>query len=53
MARVANIQTHTCPKCQGPLHVVQTIAGVKRLPAPGGNAPNLPRATGPPCNGMR
>jgi hypothetical protein len=53
MARVANIQTHTCPKCQGPLHIVQTIAGVKQLPAPGCNAPNLPQTTGPPCHGVR
>lgn len=53
MARVAKIQTHTCPKCQGPLHVVQTKAGVKRLPAPGHDAPNHPQATGPPWAEVR
>ena len=53
MARVANIQTHTCPKCQGPLYVVQTVPGLKRLPAPGHDAQNHPQATGPPRHGVR
>jgi hypothetical protein len=35
MARVAKVQTATCPQCKGPLQVVQTLAGVKHLPAPG------------------
>lgn len=35
MARVAGIATHTCPACKGPLHVAQTLPGLKQLPAPG------------------
>jgi len=35
MARVAGIQTHTCPVCRGPLLVAQTRPGLKHLPAPG------------------
>jgi hypothetical protein len=50
MARVARIRTHTCPQCQGPLQVVQTLAGAKYLPAPGlpaGELAPMP-ARGPP-----
>jgi hypothetical protein len=50
MARVARIRTHTCPKCKGPLQVVQTLAGAKYLPAPGqpaGERAPMP-ARGPP-----
>jgi hypothetical protein len=35
MARVAQVQVHTCPVCQGPLHVAATLAGMRHLPLPG------------------
>lgn len=35
MARVAQAQIHTCPKCRGPLQVIQTLPGLRRLTAPG------------------
>ena len=35
MARVAQAQIHTCPACKGPLHVAQTLGGVRQLPPPG------------------
>jgi hypothetical protein len=35
MARVAQVQFHTCPACHGPLHVAQTLAGLRHLPPPG------------------
>lgn len=46
MARVARIELHTCPKCQGPLHVASTLSGQRHLPAPGheGAARAQPRA---------
>jgi hypothetical protein len=44
MARVTKVQTATCPQCKGPLQVVQTLPGLKHLPAPGQAHP--PR--GPP-----
>ncbi len=34
MARVAQAQSHTCPACHGPLHVAQTLAGLRHLPPP-------------------
>lgn len=43
MARVAGIQITACPHCHKPLEVVQTLAGVKHLPAPGqSHAPRGP-----------
>ena len=35
MARVARIETFTCPRCQGPLQVAAHLPGMRRLPAPG------------------
>ena len=48
MARVAKVQLHTCPHCKGPLQVVQTLAGVRHLPAPGCEARTLAQARAPP-----
>jgi hypothetical protein len=50
MARVAQAHIFTCPKCRGPLQVVQTLPGVRHLPAPGSplTAVALARAP-PPC----
>jgi hypothetical protein len=57
MARVAQIDIQRCPQCKsGQLRVVQTLAGLRRLPAPGeagsglaGIAARLPvQARGPP-----
>lgn len=42
MARVAQVQLHTCPVCQGPLHVGATRAGLRHLPAPGQAMPATP-----------
>ena len=47
MARVARIQIHTCPKCQGPLHVAQTLHGQPHLPPPGYEYHRMP-ARAPP-----
>jgi hypothetical protein len=51
MDRVARIQTHTCPKCKGPLHVAATLTGVRHLPAPGQPRPpsHASQARAPPC----
>ena len=35
VARVAQAQIHTCPACKGPLHVAQTLSGLRQLPPPG------------------
>jgi hypothetical protein len=35
MARVARIDVLACPRCKAPLHVAQTLPGLKYLPAPG------------------
>jgi hypothetical protein len=48
MARVAKVQIHTCPKCHGPLRVVQTCSGVRHLPAPGSQLVAPPQARAPP-----
>ena len=48
MARVANAQIHTCPKCQGPLHIAQTLPGQKHLPSPGLDSPRPHQARAPP-----
>ena len=42
MARVAQVQLHTCPVCKGPLHVAATRAGLRHLPAPGQAVPATP-----------
>ncbi len=47
MARVARIKVNACPCCQAPLKVVQSVAGVKHLPAPGQAQP-ASTARGPP-----
>ncbi|MBQ0960949.1 transposase, partial [Ideonella sp. 4Y11] len=49
MARVAQAQIHTCPKCRGPLQVIQVLAGLRRLAAPGADitAPHT-QARAPP-----
>jgi len=42
MARVAKIDIHRCPQCKrGQLRVVQTLAGLKRLPVPGDTGSGL------------
>ncbi|MBK6851016.1 MAG: IS91 family transposase [Burkholderiales bacterium] len=50
MARVAQTQIHTCPACHGPLHVAQTLAGLRHLPPPGQAMvqPLTPPARAPP-----
>jgi len=48
MARVAQVQIHTCPKCHGPLQVVQTLCGVRHLPAPGSPSWAVYQARAPP-----
>lgn len=50
MARVAQAQIHTCPACHGPLHVAQTLAGLRHLPPPGQAMGQLlsPPARAPP-----
>ena len=48
MARVANIETHTCPKCKAPLHIAQTLPGQRHLPPPGHEGPRSTLARAPP-----
>lgn len=48
MARVAQIQTLTCPKCRGPLHVAQSLAGVHHLPGPASQSRPSGYARAPP-----
>ena len=48
MARVTHIKLHTCPECQGPLHVVATLIGQRYLPAPGHEATAAAQARAPP-----
>jgi hypothetical protein len=38
MARVAKIDVLACPRCKAPLHVAQSLPGLKHLPAPGAHA---------------
>lgn len=52
MARVARIELNTCPKCKGPLHVAATLAGARRLPAPGAERALPTQARAPPCRVM-
>lgn len=47
MARVARIKVNACPCCQAPLKVMQTLPGLKHLPAPGQVQPPT-TARGPP-----
>ena len=43
MARVAQIDIQRCPQCKtGPLKVVQTLAGLRQLPAPGSGLAVMP-----------
>ena len=51
MDRVSRIEFHACPKCQGPLLVVATLAGLRHLPAPGQASPHSrpSQARAPPC----
>ena len=45
MARVAQIDIQRCPQCKtGPLKVVQTLAGLRQLPAPGSGLAVMPSA---------
>lgn len=48
MARVAHIRLHTCPQCQGPLHVTATLNGQRHLPAPGYEPHAMAQPRGPP-----
>ena len=45
MARVAKIDVLACPRCKAPLHVAQTLPGLKYLPAPGAH-PLQPQPVG-------
>jgi hypothetical protein len=48
MARVADIEVHTCPRCQGPLHVAAILSGQRHLPAPGHEAAARAQSRAPP-----
>jgi hypothetical protein len=48
MARVARIKVHTCPQCQGLLHVANTLTGQRYLPAPGHEPHTSVQARAPP-----
>lgn len=48
MARVAHIEVHTCPKCQGRLHVAATLNGQRHLPAPGHEPHTAAQPRAPP-----
>ena len=49
MARVAGIDIGLCPQCKvGRLVVIDTIAGLRQLPAPGAAVAVAPRERGPP-----
>jgi hypothetical protein len=48
MARVAQIKIHTCPQCQGALHVAKTLIGLRHLPAPGHEATVAAQPRAPP-----
>jgi len=48
LSRVAGIRRHTCPNCQGPLHVATVLAGQRHLPAPGVDAAVSAQARAPP-----